>query len=178
MGVTTSTANAGATYVPIATYTVSAPVTNYTFTSIPTTYTDLVLVFGGGMVTADYIWLRMGNGSLDTGSNYSKTTIVGNGSSASSGTYANQTYIYPQEPFPTEPSTMIANFQNYSNTTTYKTCLIRSSSGGSTGATGTVRADVGMWRNTAAINTIQISTYAGQNFAVGSTFTLYGLRSA
>jgi hypothetical protein len=39
---------AGATYTPIATYTVSGSSTlTYTFSSIPSTYTDLVLVVNG-----------------------------------------------------------------------------------------------------------------------------------
>ena len=73
-----------ATYDKIATYTLPSATSSYTFTSIPSTYTDLVLVVsarmtGGGGASA--IQLQF-NG--DTGSNYSITTLNGDGSSATS----------------------------------------------------------------------------------------------
>lgn len=167
------------TYTPIATTTLGSAATSYTFTSIPTTYTDLVLVFDGVLSSADYVWVRVGNGSVDTGSNYSQTYLMGNGSSASSGRSSSQTYFFPQDPLNTGGNNMVVNFQNYSNTTTYKSMLLRANTPVTDGgATGTTRAQVALWRSTSAINTIQISTYAGQNFNTGSTFTLYGIQAA
>ena len=61
---------------------------------------------------------------------------------------------------------------NYSNTTTYKTALSRSNNAN----TGT-DAIVGLWRSTAAINSIVV-LISGNQFATGSTFTLYGIKSA
>jgi hypothetical protein len=64
---------------------------------------------------------------------------------------------------------------NYSNTTTYKTALNRSNQ-----AAGGVDATVGLWRSTAAIDTIRFyaNTNGSQNFLTGSTFTLYGIAAA
>jgi hypothetical protein len=71
---------------------------------------------------------------------------------------------------------IVATWLNYSNTTTFKTTLVRS--GTSTGSSfpGTT-AIVEMWRSTAAINRLDIKAN-GVNFAVGSTFTLYGIKAA
>ena len=68
--------------------------------------------------------------------------------------------------------TVIAQFQNYSNTTTYKTMLSRAN------AAGYVQARVNLWRSTSAINTIKISGQSGMTFNTGCTFTLYGILSA
>lgn len=66
------------------------------------------------------------------------------------------------------------NFQNYSNTTTFKTMIGRNGA-----AAFDVEASVQLWRSTSAINTLQL--FAGQggiNFTSGSTFTLYGITAA
>jgi hypothetical protein len=167
------------TYDKIATYTVPSATASYTFTSISGTYTDIVAVFAGTMTSADYVQFQVGNGSVDTGSNYSNTRIVGNGSSASSGRSSNSTNIFTPEPMNTNQGNLIINFHNYANTTTYKTTIMRTNvplTDG--GATGTTSATVGLWRSTSAINTIKFYTYAGQTFAAGSTFTLYGIKAA
>ena len=167
------------TYTPIATYTVPSAQTSYTFTVIPSTYTDLVLVFDGNLSVSDYVWLRMGNGSLDTGSNYSATRLIGNGSSATSERSSSAPYIQFSAVLNTGGNNSIMQFQNYANTTTYKTVLSRTNTPiTSGGETGTTSASAGLWRSTSAIERIQISTYAGQTFTTGSTFTLYGIQAA
>jgi hypothetical protein len=62
------------------------------------------------------------------------------------------------------------NFFNYSNTTTYKTVLTRA--GRNNQAT---EAFVGLWRNTAAITSISLTS---QTYTTDSTFTLYGIKAA
>ena len=64
------------------------------------------------------------------------------------------------------------SIQNYANTTTYKTMISRASD-----ATQNAIAYVGLWRSTSAINSITLSVSAG-TFAIGSTFTLYGIKAA
>jgi hypothetical protein len=160
------------TYEPIATYTATGTPSTYTFSSIPATYTDLVLVLSGTSNADIDISCRV-NG--DTGTNYSRTILSGNGSAASSSrassinefrltsaAYWNSTSV----------AVTIAHFMNYSNTTTFKTLLTRSNNAG----VG-VDTQVELWRNTAAINQIQVFTTAN-NFANGSTFTLYGIKAA
>ena len=168
---------ATATYTPIATTTIGTTAASYTFTSIPSTYTDLVLVANGNVSVASTTKLNVGNGSIDTGSNYSWTVISGTGSAANSYRESNVTYTQNERYAnwdATNRATTIIQLQNYSNTTTYKTWISR----GDNAATG-VDAIVGLWRSTSAINQIMIScTNSGPTFLVGTTFTLYGIKAA
>lgn len=164
---------AGSTYTPIATTTVSAQ-TSYTFSSIPSTYTDLIIIAvaknsNTGSQANNYR-IRF-NG--DTASNYSDTFLSGNGSTASSSRDSNSTELYWGALNNTElqPNTSIAHIMNYANTTAYKTVLSR---GGS--AEVIVNASAGLWRSTSAINSIQI--YAGGTTTFTGTLTLYGILAA
>ena len=167
-----------ATYSLIASNTLGSAATSYTFSSIPGTFTDLIFVFNGAMTTADYVLFQVGNGSVDTATNYSATRLIGNGTAASSGRSTSTAYIQFSDVMNTNRNNLIASFQDYSNTTTYKTLLTRTNTPlTDAGATGTVSAGVGLWRSTAAINTIKFYTFAGQTFAAGSTFKLYGIQA-
>ena len=164
------------TYEPIATTTLSTATATVTFSSISGSYTDLVLVCNIAQATSNNS-LRMRYNS-DTGSNYSWTNLQGDGSAASSARASNQTSGLMAE---TTGSTslelvVIAHIQNYSNATTYKTHIGRGNR-----ASALVDATVGLWRSTAAITSIDLAmggTFPTNNFASGSTFTLYGIKSA
>jgi hypothetical protein len=166
-----------ATYEPIATTTLASAVTSYTFTSIPSSYTDLVLVANGQVSSNANMYLQMGNGSIDTGSNYSDTRLIAEGvGSPSSSRASNATYIRLDGYafWRTSYSAMnIIQFQNYSNTSTNKTVLIRSGNGD-----GGVDAIVGLWRSTSAINQIKLGAIGGANLSSGTTLTLYGIKAA
>ena len=164
-----------ATYEPIATTTIGSATSSYTFTSIPSTYTDLVLITNTKASSGDYLRFRVGNGSIDSGANYSQTVLSGNGSSAASYRYTsvNQSNLLIASAVPTSDYQLsIANFQNYSNTTTYKTIIHRGNN-----ASSSVETGVTLWRSTSAINQIQV-LFLSDNIAVGSTFTLYGIKAA
>jgi hypothetical protein len=160
------------TYTPIATYTAPSAQANVTFSSISGTYTDLILVVDATTT--------LGNRALqvvlnsDTGSNYSATYITGDGSSTSSSRNSNTGYAETYASIGnTTRSTVILQFQNYSNATTFKKILCRSSI-----ADLNVRASVNLWRATpVAISNILLRLNA-DNFNTGSTFTLYGILAA
>jgi hypothetical protein len=162
-----------ATYEKIATTTLGSAAGSTTFTSITGSYTDLVLVINlTGVSTGGYAAGVQFNS--DTGSNYSVTNLYGNGTSAVSTrtSNANIAYIYGTDTgIANAVSTSITNFQNYSNSTTYKTFLTRHGQAG----TGTM-CNVGMWRSTSAITSIKIEIFTG-TFSIGSTFTLYGIKA-
>jgi len=161
---------AGRTYTPIATTTLNGAATSYTFSSIPSGYTDLVLVANIAETPTTGSFVFRVNG--DSGTNYSTTYLDGNGSTATSGRYSTQSSAYfTYEGIGTGWGTYIINFNNYSNTSTYKTVIARASNAGNS-----AEATVSLWRSTAAINSITV--YAGQYFASGSTFTLYGIAAA
>lgn len=166
---------AGATYEPIATTTLSSNSTSVVFSSIPQTYTDLIIVFNGFNTNATAMDFECEfNG--DSGNNYSETGMQGDGSSASSFRHSNYSGALLGSIWSTGRATVIGHFMNYTNTTTFKTCLGRFS----TPSGGLVGATVSLWRNTSAITSINFNQPAGQSgqFASGSTFTLYGIKAA
>jgi hypothetical protein len=162
---------AGNTYEAIATQTVSgSSTTNITFSSIPGTYTDLVLIADATASTSGQGMNLYFNG--DAGSNYSSTRLYANGSTATSDRQTSGTFInFAIGSFNTG-QLVVANIMNYSNTTTNKTLMLRQNTAGAF-----VGALVGLWRNTAAITTIEI-IISGGNYVVGSTFSLYGIKAA
>lgn len=163
---------AGATYEPIATTTLGSAAASYTFSSIPSTYTDLVVVCSAVTATVDNLVINF-NG--DTAANYSWTTVGGNGTAASSnrGINTNLPYIQYASGVDTTRSTVLVNVMNYKNTTTYKPAICR----GNNTAYGT-DATIVLWRSTAAISSLTILTRGGVNLAIGTTLTLYGIAAA
>ena len=166
------------TYVSIATQTLGSAAASVTFSSIAGTYTDLVLVVSelNNTATNTSFQFQVGNGSIDTGANYSLTELVGNGTAASSDRASNDTAAYFNGPgigtSTTTPNVYVMNFMNYSNTTTYKTFIGR---GGS--ADKNTVATVNLWRSTSAINTIKIFQSLN-NMATGTVVSLYGILAA
>lgn len=166
------------TYVALATTTLGSSSADITITGISQSYTDLVLVVSARSTYAAAEvagFIRVGNGSIDTGNNYSSTRLLGTGSSASSARATNVSrVVWDAIPGSTSASgnfcTTIISIQNYSNTTTYKTLLVRSNE-----PNNYVEATVGTWRNTAAINQIRIYGDGAADLAAGSTVTIYGI---
>lgn len=170
MGVTTSTANAGATYVPIATNTLGSATPSVTFSSIPSTYTDLVLVMNV-QDTAGYGIIRF-NGDGASTTLYSRTFMRGSGSAASSNRSVNANEFY-YESNSAQMVPNIINLMSYANANVNKTSLMRSSDATTNGITAVAY----LYRNTAAINSIYIAS-AGGNMSIGSSITLYGIKAA
>lgn len=160
---------AGATYEAIATTTLGSAQTSITFSSIPATYTDLVLVVGGAINSGYGLNLQYNS---DTGANYSNTYFYGDGSSALSGRGTSENVGYVGY-LSTGQGNTIAHIMNYANTTTYKTALGR---GNQAGVLTVAR--VMLWRSTAAINSIKLSFDGIVTFNSGTTATLYGIAAA
>jgi hypothetical protein len=156
------------TYSLIDSTTLGSAQSSVTFSSIPATFTDLVLVVAGTVNTNSYFALRLNS---DTGNNYSNTEMDGNGTAASSNRNTNNSYMYNGSILTTQTN-VINQIQDYSNTTTNKTVLTRSNNAGSI-----VKVSVGLWRSTAAITSIECSTAGANTFSSGSTFKLYGIEA-
>ena len=165
------------TMTPIATTTLNSAAATITFSSIPSTYTDLVFIIQLASTSSNTLFYRF-NGN--TGTNYSTTRLSGSGTSALSDRSLNSTfgsltnYAYPTT---TIGNTMaIFTVMNYSNSTTNKTSLARSDAAGA----GT-DAVVNLWRQTSVINEVSFSTNgfgAGTPISANSTITLYGIKAA
>lgn len=162
---------AGNTYVAIA----STPLTSagtVTFSSIPQTYTDLVVILAiAGVNTGGQdCGMQFNN---DTNNNYNFTLIQGNGSTPQS--YRNQSnraiIIGGYLGVPNGISIAIANVMNYANTTTYKTTIARGN------GDNEITSTVSLWRNTAPINQIKVMLN-GYTFSTGTVVSLYGIAAA
>ena len=165
-----------ATYIPIgSTTTVNNTTPVISFTSIPSTYTDLVLVvmtkpastpvsFGVGArfnsdssasYTRTFYYGWSSTGTQSSGS-YDTRLAFGNGGTTTSNQY----------------SLSILEIYSYASTSVFKTCVARN-----TELTDVTSGQVLLWSNTSAINTISITATDDGNFASGCTFSLYGIKA-
>ena len=158
------------TEVAIATTTLGSAASTITFSSISSAYTDLRLVLAATNTASLDLNLTF-NG--DTGSNYSRTRINGNGSVVASSRNTSQTYIRANffTMGASEPYLLILDVFSYAGSTN-KTCLIANSED-KNGSGGVCRM-VGLWRSTSAITSITFTT-STSTFAAGTTATLYGI---
>lgn len=167
---------AGLTYTPITSTVISGTSTNQiTFSSISSSYTDLIMVIKAGTTvnSGGSCYIRFNNDSTTI---YSQTNLDGTGTSAVSDrlTGNSQIYIDYYGTLKTDlSSTIIVQINNYSNSTTYKAVLSRANNAG-----GGVDAIVGLWRSTSAINRIDFYPQSGKYFSDGSVVTLYGIAAA
>ena len=162
---------AGSTYTPLATYTASGSSGVITFSSIPSTYTDLVMVSQYQVSANNYTNVTLNN---DTGANYSLTYLSNSGGSPISGRQTNASNFSGMYGYTGANNGMaVWNFMNYSNSTTYKTALSREWYG----APDLTEARALLWRATSPITIITLTRASG-NWSAGSTFTLYGIAAA
>lgn len=172
-------------YESIATTTVgSGGTSSISFSSIPSTYTHLqIRAFvkaGSGGGSDGQAMIRVGNGSVDTASNYSYHSVYGTGASAAannSGTGQNAWYPYaiPDSSTTSVFAAWVVDILDYANTNKYKT--IRALAGFDTNNTGSCEVNLSSanWRSTSAINII---TWAPSpaSWVQYSHFALYGIK--
>jgi hypothetical protein len=164
-----------ATYDPIATTTLGTAAASITFSSITSNYTDLRVILTGTTASQAFPYLRF---NADTGNNYSGTYLDGSGSAASSLRDSNISGIYIAgangDFVASQPSTAQIDIFSYAGST-FKTAL--SAFSGDRNGGGYVVRTVGLWRSTSAITSVILSGN-GNNFAIGTTATLYGIKNA
>lgn len=164
-----------ATYEPIATTTLGSSNTTINFSSIPATYTDLrIVVVAQVLTSAQYVYVQF---NADTATNYSVTTLGGNGSAGGSSRVTSGSNIEGGYrsfmPVSSNWGLWTMDVFSYAGSTN-KTVLINSN--GDTNGGGGVDAIVGLWRSTSAINAIKL--FNTNQFATGTTATLYGIKAA
>jgi len=158
------------TYDCIATTTLGSN-TTVTFSNISQAYTDLVLVAEATGTTNGAMDVRF-NG--DSGANYSRMGLYGDGSSAIAYRSTNLAYGLIGAGTSSNRDLSITHFMNYTNTTTFKTYLTQSANT----AGGYAGIAVYLWRSTAAITSIAL-TGDPINTAIGSgsVLSLYGIKA-
>ena len=171
------------TYVKIATVTVgSGGSAAMSFSSIPSTYTDLVVKLSTRVdqaVVDSYFNMRL---NADSGANYSTRSVYigASSSAANSDSWSAQTnaYIYQGNGANATASTF-ANIEVYLPNYASSNAKSFSNDGApeTNSATWTSRGAslvAGLWSGTAAINAISFTPASG-NFVQYSTATLYGI---
>ncbi len=158
------------TFEPIASQTLGSSTATVDLTSIPATFTDLVLVVQGSATGNADVILQYNS---DTASNYSQTVLRGNGTTASSVRYTTQ-YLNSADVWGSgRIYTHIIQLMSYANTNVFKTALIAGAWAG-----GDINRTVNLWRSTSAITSIQVKATGGASFASGTTFSLFGVKAA
>jgi hypothetical protein len=163
------------TYEPIQSYTLGSAAATITFSSIASSWTDLKLVLTSTGTVTNFAKI---NFNSDTGSNYSRTQIYGDGSSSYSTRDTSATTVFLDGGYismsTTSPALYVVDLFSYAGGTN-KTFLSEASID-KNGIGGVARL-VGLWRSTAAITRIDLAVNTG-NFAIGTTATLYGIKNA
>lgn len=162
-------------YVKIQSVTVTgATAANMEFTSIPSTFDDLVLFASlrANDVNVESNATISFNGS---GANKSARTLYGTGSAAQSYTYGSEIYIWL--PSGGSTSSTFGNafyyISNYAGSTNKSISIDSVMENNAT--LSSVALTAALWSNSAAISSITI-TCGGGSFVTNSTATLYGIR--
>ena len=159
------------TYEPISTQTLGSNQSIITFTSIPQTYTDLVIVAVGESTSGGSMRTKLNS---DSGSNYSNNWFYGTGSGTGFGQNSNDsTGLFLMRTTTNLLGGGIAHINNYSNTTTYKSSITRNF-----GSDPIVWFAAGLWRSTSAVTRIDMDDESSGQFKTGFTVTLYGVKAA
>lgn len=164
---------APAAMTAIASTTISSTTTSFSFSSIPSTYDDLMLVFYGFSNASN-------NGNLtfnsDSSALYSSTLVQGTGSAAESSRESAKTsitYAFSSQSS-TTPVAWQAHILNYANTTNFKTVIARGA--WDNNGSGQTRLTVGLYRSTSAISSLTVTNPS--NFTATSIAALYGIKKA
>jgi hypothetical protein len=164
-------------YDSLATVTVpSGGLATITFAGIPSGYKHLQ-IRGIGRTSAGGESLRLRYNS-DTGANYANHELYGTGSAANAYGEFNVNSNFADSFAPSSASANVfgvgvIDILDYANTNKYKT--LRALSGYDNNGSGYAILNSGVWRNTAAINTIVLFFGSG-NLVQYSTFALYGVK--
>jgi hypothetical protein len=162
------------TYTKIASVAVgSGGAANMSFSSIPSTYTDLCLKVSGRTNVADYVdFCKIQFNGVAT--NQTERTARGNGSAANS---YSDTLIYSATNGNTATSNTFGNLEayitNYAGSTNKALSIDGVSENNATAALAELTA--GLWSASAAITSITLVPYTGTLWQQYSTATLYGI---
>ena len=156
------------TYVPLATITLASTDSEIVFSSIPASYRDLIVVYNAFSSSGTQGVIMRFNSDA-TLANYPTVIMFGTGSTASSNT-AGYTGVNAGD-VSTTATVNRSDIMDYSATDKHKTCLVRRDFPNDATARQATR-----WASLSAVNQISL-TITSSTFAVGSTFSLYGIAS-
>ena len=172
---------ADGTFETIATYSLTSSQSDIVFSSIPSTFTDLVIYVVPISNGNNYMAVQFNSDTLSGGANYSRTAWSTDGASISpdirSVRYAIEIDRLESTGNGGVNTSVQINIFNYANTSTFKSIYAKNSASGFNLGTSAVGHGSGTWRDTAAINSVRLSLNAG-TFSSGTRATLYGIKAA
>jgi hypothetical protein len=157
------------TYTALATVTLGSTAATVTFSNIPATYRDLILVVNSKASTTGVEGQLRFNG--DSSNAYNWVRMTGNGSTTASttSTLTHMPLVDAVKATTALDPIYIVNIMDYSATNKHKPILVRSNEA----STGT-EAFAGRWINTGAVTSVQVRTNTG-SWTAGGRFDLYGI---
>ena len=160
-------------YESIATVTVgSGGASDITFTSIPSDYAHLQIRLTSLLSTSADVYLQF---NADTGNNYQRHTLYGNGSAAGSYSETGNNRISIIFAANTGVGGSITDILDYKDTNKFK--IVRALGGNDNNSTGFIALQSGGWRSTSAITSIKL--YSGSGTISQYTHAaLYGIKGA
>jgi hypothetical protein len=164
-----------ATYEPIATTTLASAVTNFTFSSIPQTYTDLRVVIMAMTASQDSYWIQMNDNSYNQYSNRSMYGVTGNTKGSNSAT--GQPQFNPANSIRTVSTIFTMDLFDYASNAKFKTVLFASGAQENS-SDGYLGFAVGTMRDYSGVSSIKIFNTGPTNFSIGTQATVYGIKKA
>ena len=176
------------TYTLISSNTLGSTAASVTLSSIPATYTDLMLKMSVRTSDGGFSYFNLFTNGINTGTNYSSTGLRYNlalGAGVTSGRQSNAaTWQYEITTGNNNPSTAntFSNadiyFSNYLATTSKPISGFYVTESNSTTADFGIGIGAGQDRGTSAINSITIANLGAVVFQVNSSFYLYGIKNS
>lgn len=177
------TSPASGVFELIADTTLGSDTANFDFTSIPSTYKHLKLIYSlrtDRAAASDRVKVIINN---DTGSNKYESILyfwfdpntwgtIDNGST----TYAACTFVCANTALANSFGGGFIEFPDYANTTNLKLFQTRGGQMQSTAIQPEIYDGMAVWRDTSAISRITVAPIFGSNFKAGSRITLYGIK--
>lgn len=162
-------------YESIATVSGTGSATFLDFTSIPSTFKHLQIrgIYNDGV--SGPLGIRLNS---DTGVNYNYHIMYGTGATISfnAGGASSMRLTENMGFTSNRMSACVIDFLDYTSTTINK--VARCFTGYDNNGSGEIYISSALWRNTSAINAIQIRDINGNNFSSTTTFALYGIKEA
>lgn len=165
----------------IATATLTSAASSISISSIPSTYQHLQLRCRV-QSTANTGNIREVNLTInsDTGTNYARHSLIGDGGTAfanSGATRANINHQWCPDQSLGSGFWGVAcfDFHDYANTSKFKTVRLLAGGEQNNSAYGRIILGSGLWQSTSAITSISLAPDSG-NFSAGTTIALYGIK--
>jgi hypothetical protein len=168
------------TYTLIKGETLASSAASYTFTAIPSTFTDLVLRLCARTDTAygtGGIFVKINGSTANSSITRLQTT---NGTSAASNRATTSIWSYGLNTG-TQTSNTFSSLElylpNYANASANKPMSF-SGVAENNATAGVISAAAGLFSSTTAISSLLLESLGGDNFVAGSSFYLYGIKKS